>query len=421
VNALLNGLPGSGSGAPHARRVVITGAGIVSCLGNDLATVEQALRAGASGIRAMPSFAEKGLRSQVAGQPDIDLSARIDRKQLRFMGDAAAYAQLALEQAIAQAGLTRAEISHPRTGLVMGSGGGSPANQIEAVDTLRDKGVRRIGPYQVTRCMGSTVSACLSTNFAIKGLNYSITSACSTSAHCVGVAAQQIAWGMQDVMFAGGGEELSWGFAMLFDGMGALSTKYNDRPEKASRPYDADRDGFVIAGGGGALVLEALEHAQARGATILAELVGFGATSDGADMVAPSGDGAVACMRQAIAGIEGPIDYINTHGTSTPVGDGPELGALRAVFGDRVPPFSSTKSLAGHSQGATGVQEAIFSLLMLRGDFIAGSINVETPDPALGDLPLVTVSRAAPLQQVLSNSFGFGGTNACLVLRKWQG
>ncbi|MDR2156090.1 MAG: beta-ketoacyl-ACP synthase I [Burkholderiaceae bacterium] len=402
------------------RRVVITGAGIVSCIGNDLASVEQALRAGASGIRAMPQFGEMGLRSQVAGQPQIDLPARIDRKQLRFMGDAAAYAHVALEQAIAQAGLTRAEISHPRTGLIMGSGGGSPAGQIEAVDTLRGKGVRRIGPYQVTRCMGSTVSACLSTYLGIKGVNYSITSACSTSAHCIGAAAQQIAWGMQDVVFAGGGEELSWGFAMLFDAMGALSAKRNDQPEKASRPYDIDRDGFVIAGGGGALVLEALEHAQARGARILGELVGFGATSDGVDMVAPSGDGAAACMRQAIEGIDGPIDYINTHGTSTPVGDGPELQALRAVFGQRVPPFSSTKSLTGHSQGATGVQEAIYCLLMLQGGFIAGSINVETPDPAVGDLPLVTASRDAPLKQVLSNSFGFGGTNACLVLRRWD-
>jgi 3-oxoacyl-[acyl-carrier-protein] synthase-1 len=272
--------------------------------------------------------------------------------------------------------------------------------------------------------MGSTVSACLSTNLGIRGISYSITSACSTSAHCVGVAAQQIAWGMQDVMFAGGGEELSWGLAMLFDAMGAMSSKRNDQPEKASRAYDADRDGFVIAGGGGALVLESLDHARARGATILAELVGFGATSDGADMVAPSGEGAVTCMRQAIEGIDGPIDYINTHGTSTPVGDVPELAALRTVFGDApggVPPFSSTKSMTGHSQGATGVQEAIYSLLMLRGGFIAGSINVDTPDPAVGDLPLVTATRAAPLKQVLSNSFGFGGTNACLVLRRWEG
>ena len=416
----MNGIP-RGQGA---RRVVITGAGIVSCIGNDLAAVEQSLRAGASGIRAMPQFAEAGLRSQVAGQPQIDLQERIDRKQLRFMGDAAAYAHVALEQALAQAGLTRAEISHPRTGLIMGSGGGSPANQIEAVDTLRSKGVRRIGPYQVTRCMGSTVSACLSTYLGIRGINYSITSACSTSAHCIGAAAQQIAFGLQDVVFAGGGEELSWGFAMLFDAMGAISSKRNSQPEKASRPYDTDRDGFVIAGGGGAVVLEALDHARARGARILGEIVGFGASSDGLDMVAPSGEGATACMRQAIEDVDGPIDYINTHGTSTPVGDVPELDALRAVFGGAasgVPPFSSTKSLTGHSQGATGVQEAIYCLLMLQGGFIAGSINVETPDPAVSELPLVTATRAAPLRQVLSNSFGFGGTNACLVLRRWEG
>ena len=402
------------------RRVVVTGAGIVSCIGNDLAAVEQSLRQGRSGIRAVPEFAEKGLRSQVGGKPEIDLEARIDRKQLRFMGDAAAYAHIALEDAIAQAGLAPAQVSHPRTGLIMGSGGGSPANQIEAADTLRSKGIRRVGPYQVTRCMSSTVSACLSTHFGIKGINYSITSACSTSAHCIGAAAQQIAWGMQDVMFAGGGEELSWGMAMLFDGMGVMSSKRNDQPEKASRAYDADRDGFVIAGGGGAVVLESLEHAQARGATILGEVVGFGATSDGADMVAPSGEGAIACMRQAIEGLDGPIDYINTHGTSTPVGDVPELNALRTVFGDRVPPFSSTKSLTGHSLGATGVQEAIYCLLMLQKGFIAGSVNVDTPDAAVGELPLVTATRDAPLRQALSNSFGFGGTNASLVLRRWE-
>ena len=404
------------------RRVVVTGMGIVSCIGNDLATVEAALREGRSGIEAAPEFTEKGLRSQVAGRPHIDLEARLDRKQLRFMGDAAAYAHIALADAIAQAGLAPEQVSHPRTGLIMGSGGGSPANQIEAADTLRSKGIRRVGPYQVTRCMSSTVSACLSTNFQIKGINYSITSACSTSAHCIGSAAQQIAWGMQDVMFAGGGEELSWGMALLFDGMGAMSSKRNDDPTQASRAYDADRDGFVIAGGGGAVVLESLEHAQARGATILGEVVGFGATSDGADMVAPSGEGAVACMRQAIEGLDDPIDYINTHGTSTPVGDVPELNAMRTVFGaGAVPPFSSTKSLTGHSLGATGVQEAIYCLLMLQKGFIAGSVNVETPDAAVGDLPLVTATRDAELRQVLSNSFGFGGTNASLVLRRWDG
>ncbi|MFG5777041.1 beta-ketoacyl-ACP synthase I [Comamonas sp. J-3] len=402
------------------RRVVITGAGIVSCIGVGLDAVETSLREGRSGIQHMPVFKELGLRSQVAGIPQIKVEELIDRKQLRFMGDAAAYAQISLQQAIEQAGLKPEQISHPRTGLIMGSGGGSPANQIEAADTLREKGIRRVGPYQVTRCMGSTVSANLATNFKIKGINYSITSACSTSAHCIGAAAQQIAWGMQDVMFAGGGEELSWGLAMLFDGMGAMSSKFNDTPDKASRPYDSERDGFVIAGGGGALVLESLEHAQARGANILAEIVGFGISSDGEDMVAPSGEGAVAAMAQAIEGLPEPIDYINTHGTSTPVGDVPELHAIRKVFGEKIPPFSSTKSLTGHSQGATGVQEAIYSMIMLMKGFIAGSANVETPDPAVGDMPLVTKSRAADLKQVLSNSFGFGGTNACLVLRRWE-
>ncbi|UCV01313.1 beta-ketoacyl-ACP synthase I [Acidovorax radicis] len=403
------------------KRVVITGAGIVSCIGNDQQAVTQSLREGKSGIRAMPEFAELGLRSQVAGVPQIDLDALIDRKLRRFMGDAAAYAYVSLKDAIAQSGLTPAQVSHPRTGLIMGSGGGSPANQIEAADTLRSKGIRRVGPYQVTRCMGSTVSANLSTAFAIKGINFSITSACSTSAHCVGMAAQQIAFGLQDVMFAGGGEELSWGLALLFDGMGAMSSKYNDTPEKASRPYDADRDGFVIAGGGGALVLESLEHAQARGAHILAEVVGFGLSSDGEDMVAPSGDGAINCMRQAIADAGGAtIDYVNTHGTSTPVGDLPELRALREVFGDAVPPFSSTKSLTGHSQGATGVQEAIYCLYMLQEGFVAGSAHIENLDPAAEGMPIVRTSRDAQLTTVLSNSFGFGGTNASLVLRRWN-
>ena len=403
------------------KRVVITGAGIVSCIGNDKQAVTQSLREGKSGIRAMPEFAEVGLRSQVAGVPQIDLDALIDRKLRRFMGDAAAYAYVSLKDAIAQSGLTPAQVSHPRTGLIMGSGGGSPANQIEAADTLRSKGIRRVGPYQVTRCMGSTVSANLSTAFAIKGINFSITSACSTSAHCVGMAAQQIAFGLQDVMFAGGGEELSWGLALLFDGMGAMSSKYNDTPEKASRPYDADRDGFVIAGGGGALVLESLEHAQARGAHILAEIVGFGLSSDGEDMVAPSGDGAINCMRQAIADAGGAtIDYVNTHGTSTPVGDLPELRALREVFGDAVPPFSSTKSLTGHSQGATGVQEAIYCLYMLQDGFVAGSAHIENLDPAAEGMPIVRTSRDAQLTTVLSNSFGFGGTNASLVLRRWN-
>ncbi|MCK9516467.1 MAG: beta-ketoacyl-ACP synthase I [Ottowia sp.] len=402
------------------QRVVITGAGIVSCIGNDLQTVEQALRQGKSGITAIPEFAELKLRSQVGGAPQIDVAERIDRRQLRFMGDAAAWAQIALEDAVAQSGLAPDEVSNPRTGLIMGSGGGSPANQIAAADILRERGIRRVGPYQVTRCMSSTVSACLATNFKVKGINYSITSACSTSAHCIGAAAQQIAFGLQDVVFAGGGEELSWGMAMLFDGMAAMSSRYNDTPELASRPYDVDRDGFVLAGGGGAVVLESLAHAQARGAPILAEIVGFGATSDGEDMVAPSGEGAIACMRQAIADVAGPIDYVNTHGTSTPVGDMQEVGAMRTVFDGVVPPFSSTKSLTGHSLGATGVQEVIYCLLMLQRGFIAGSANVHTPEPELSDLDLVTQSRDADLRQVMSNSFGFGGTNASLVLRRWD-
>ena len=403
------------------KRVVITGTGIVSCIGNDNDTVTQSLREGRSGIRAMPQFAELNMRSQVAGVPQINLEERIDRKQLRFMGDAAAYAHIALADAIAASGLTPDQVSHPRTGLIMGSGGGSPANQIEAADILRAKGIRRVGPYQVTRCMSSTVSACLSTNFAIKGINYSITSACSTSAHCIGAAAQQIAFGLQDVMFAGGGEEVTWGMGLLFDAMGAMSSAYNDTPEKASRAYDANRDGFVLSGGGGAMVLESLEHALARGATILGEVVGFGATSDGADMVAPSGDGAIACMRQAIEGLDMPIDYINTHGTSTPVGDVPELRAIKTVFGDAIPPFSSTKSLTGHSLGATGVQEAIYCLLMLQQGFIAGSANIETLEPAAEGMPLVRETVDAPIRTALSNSFGFGGTNASLVLRRWDG
>ena len=403
------------------RRVVITGAGIASCLGRTLDEVSASLREGRSGIRWMPEFADAGLRSQVAGALEVDPDGRIDRRLRRFMGDAAAHAHGALEDAIAQAALAPALVSSPRTGLIMGSGGGSPFHQIEAADTLRSRGVRRVGPYQVTRTMGSTVSACLSTAFAIKGLNYSISSACATSAHCIMVAAQQIAWGLQDVVFAGGGEELGWGMASLFDGMGALSTGRNDQPEQASRAFDEGRDGFVIAGGGGALVLEALEHAQARGATILAELVGAGASSDGEDMVAPSGEGAVACMRMAIAGLGGaPVDYLNAHGTSTPLGDAIELRALREVFGDAVPPFSSTKSLSGHPLGAAGVHEAIYCLLMLRDGFIAGSANVESPAPEAAGLPLVTASRPARLRTVMSNSFGFGGTNASLVFRGWD-
>ena len=400
-------------------RVVITGLGIVSCLGNDRDSVAASLRDTRPGIRAVPEYAELGFRSQVAGVPQVDLDARIDRKQRRFMGDAAAFAYLGLQDAIADAGLDPEAVSHPRIGVIAGSGGGSCANQVEAADLLRAKGVRRVGPYMVTRTMCSTVSANLATAFRIRGINYSISSACATSAHCIGAAMEQIQLGKQDIVFAGGGEELHWTQTMLFDAMGALSNKYNDAPLRASRAYDADRDGFVIAGGGGMVVVESLSHAQGRGARILAEIVGYGATSDGADMVAPSGEGAARCMRQALATVDGDIDYLNTHGTSTPVGDVAELGAMREVFGEHVPPFSSTKSLSGHSLGAAGVHEAIYCLLMMERGFIAGSANVETPDPAAAGLPLVTASRDAALRTVMSNSFGFGGTNASLVLRRW--
>ena len=400
-------------------RVVITGLGIVSCLGNDRDSVAASLRDTRPGIRAVPEYAELGFRSQVAGVPQVDLDARIDRKQRRFMGDAAAFAYLGLQDAIADAGLDPEAVSHPRIGVIAGSGGGSCANQVEAADLLRAKGVRRVGPYMVTRTMCSTVSANLATALRIRGVNYSISSACATSAHCIGAAMEQIQLGKQDIVFAGGGEELHWTQTMLFDAMGALSNKYNDAPLRASRAYDADRDGFVIAGGGGMVVVESLLHAQGRGARILAEIVGYGATSDGADMVAPSGEGAARCMRQALATVDGDIDYLNTHGTSTPVGDVAELGAMREVFGEHVPPFSSTKSLSGHSLGAAGVHEAIYCLLMMERGFIAGSANVETPDPAAAGLPLVTASRDAALRTVMSNSFGFGGTNASLVLRRW--
>ena len=403
------------------RRVVVTGQGIISSLGNSLETVTQSLRLGRSGIRANAKYTELGMRCQVSGRPDINLEEQIDRRVLRFMGDAAAYAYLSMKQAIDQAGLTPEQVSNPRTGLVAGSGGASSFNQVWAADTLRAKGIKRVGPFMVTRTMGSTVSACLATPFGIKGVNYSITSACSTSAHCIGHAAQLIAWGNQDVVFAGGGEEESWELSLLFDGMGAMSSAFNHRPELASRAFDAARDGFVIAGGGGMLVLEALEHAQARGAPILAELVGFGATSDGQDMVAPSGEGAVRCMQQALATVKTPVDYINAHGTSTPVGDLAELGAVRQVFGDQVPPISSTKSLSGHSLGAAGVQEAIYSLLMMQGGFAAASAHIENLDPAAQGLPVLQQRLDAPLNTVLSNSFGFGGTNATLVFSRFAG
>jgi 3-oxoacyl-[acyl-carrier-protein] synthase-1 len=402
------------------RRVVVTGMGIVSCLGNTLTEVRDSLRDVRSGIRFVPEYAELGLRSQVAGIPDIDLDANIDRKAKRFMGDAAAYACVAMRDAIADAGLSVELVSHERTGLIAGSGGGSSANQIEAADLLRNKGVRRIGAYMVPRTMCSTVSAGLATAFSIKGISYSISAACATSAHCIGAACEQIQAGRQDIVFAGGGEEVKWGLTMLFDGMGALSTGFNASPEKASRAYDRDRDGFVIAGGGGMLVLEDLDHALRRGARIHAEIVGYGISSDGADMVAPSGEGAVRCMRMAMHGVNTPIDYINTHGTSTPLGDVTELQALRDVFGDACPPLSSTKSITGHPLGAASVHEAIYCLLMMQSGFIAGSANIDNLDERAEGFPIVRATRDAKLTTVMSNSFGFGGTNATLVMRRFE-
>ncbi|MCW0375699.1 MULTISPECIES: beta-ketoacyl-ACP synthase I [Xanthomonas] len=400
------------------RRVVITGMGITSCLGNDLDSVSRALREGRAGIRHNPQAVEAGLRSQIGGDVQLDLDAAIDRKLKRFMGDASAYAYLALRDALADAGLDEAAISDPRIGLIAGSGGGSSHWQVEAADLLRNRGVRKVGPYMVPRTMCSAVSASLATAFKIKGVSYSLSAACATSAHCIGAAADLIRHGQQDVMFAGGGEELDWTMSLMFDAMGALSTGFNDTPAVASRPYDAARDGFVIAGGGGMLVLEDYEHAVARGARIHAELVGYGVTSDGADMVAPSGEGAVRCMHMALQGVDAPIDYLNTHGTSTPLGDVTELDAVRAVFGDAVPPLSSTKALSGHSLGAASVHEAIYCLLMLRDGFIAGSANIDTLDPRAEGFPIVRESRDADLRTVMSNSFGFGGTNAALVFAK---
>jgi 3-oxoacyl-[acyl-carrier-protein] synthase-1 len=397
------------------RRVVITGLGITSCLGNDADTVSAALREGRSGIRHIPQYAELGFRSQVGGAPEIDLDAQIDRKQKRFMGDAAAFAHIALRDAIADAGLDDALVSQPRTGLIAGSGGGSAEWQIEAADLLRARGIRKVGPYMVPRTMCSTVSATLATAFKIKGVSYSISAACATSAHCIGAAADLIRAGRQDIVFAGGGEELHWALTMMFDAMGALSSKRNDDPTQASRPYDADRDGFVIAGGGGMLVLEDYDHAVKRGARIHAELLGYGVTSDGADMVAPSGEGAVRCMQMALEGVTQPLDYLNTHGTSTPLGDVIELDAIRAALGDTLPPISSTKALSGHSLGAASVHEAIYCLLMMRDGFIAGSANIETLDEGAAGFPIVQASRDATLDTVMSNSFGFGGTNASLV------
>lgn len=403
------------------RRVVVTGLGIVSSIGNHAGEVLSSLRHGKSGICFKEEYKQLGMRSHLAGTIKLNPEELIDRKLFRFMGDAAAFAYLSLEQAVKDSGLEEDQVSNVRTGLIMGSGGASSKSQVEAADLLREKGIKRVGPYRVTQAMGSTTSACLATPFKIKGINYSISSACATSAHCIGNAVEQIQMGKQDIVFAGGGEEEHWALSCLFDAMGALSSKYNDTPEKASRAYDADRDGFVIAGGGGALVLEELEHAKARGAKIYAEVVGYGATSDGYNMVAPSGEGAVRCMQQAMATVDGSIDYINTHGTSTQAGDVTELHAMKQAFGDKMPRISSTKSLTGHSLGATSVQEAIYSLLMMENNFICASANIDTLDPEAEGMPIVRERiDGIELTRVMSNSFGFGGTNASLVLQQFK-
>ncbi|MGB5407754.1 MAG: beta-ketoacyl-ACP synthase I [Thiogranum sp.] len=403
------------------RRVVVTGLGITSSIGTNQQQVLESLQQGKSGIEFSPKYEELGFRSHIHGAVNLDLNSLIDRKLRRFMGDSAAYNYIAMKEAIEDAGLDEEQISNPRTGLIAGSGGTSTENISLAVDLLREKGARKVGPFMVPRTMGSTNSACLCTAYKIKGVNYSISSACSTSAHCIGNASELIQFGKQDMVFAGGGEELHWTLTLLFDAMGALSSKYNDTPETASRAYDETRDGFVIAGGGGMLVLEELEHARARDAKIYAELVGYGATSDGYDMVQPSGEGAVRCMQQAMASVDAPIDYINAHGTSTPVGDVRELEAIKAVFGDSVPPISSTKSLSGHSLGAAGVQEAIYSLIMMRNSFICASANIQQLDPAAEGLPIQRERKDnAGLRTVMSNSFGFGGTNASLIFQRFE-
>ncbi len=402
------------------KRAVITGLGIVSSIGNNQQEVLASLREGRSGITFSQELKDSGMRSHVWGNVKLDTTGLIDRKVVRFMSDASIYAFLSMEQAIADAGLSPvAYQNNPRVGLIAGSGGGSPRFQVFGADAMRGpRGLKAVGPYVVTKAMASGVSACLATPFKIHGVNYSISSACATSAHCIGNAVEQIQLGKQDIVFAGGGEELCWEMACEFDAMGALSTKYNDTPEKASRTYDAHRDGFVIAGGGGMVVVEELEHALARGAHIYAEIVGYGATSDGADMVAPSGEGAVRCMKMAMHGVDTPIDYLNSHGTSTPVGDVKELAAIREVFGDKSPAISATKAMTGHSLGAAGVQEAIYSLLMLEHGFIAPSINIEELDEQAAGLNIVTETTDRELTTVMSNSFGFGGTNATLVMRK---
>ncbi|HTK85947.1 MAG TPA: beta-ketoacyl-ACP synthase I [Patescibacteria group bacterium] len=407
------------------RRVVVTGMGIISCIGNDVKEVTESLRAGKSGITFSEEYAQMGFRSQVYGKPNINLEEKIDRRVKRFMGDGAAFNHLAMEQAVADSGLEAGEISHERTGIVMGSGGPSTHNLVWAADTARNAAPKKVGPFMVPRCMSSTNSANIATNFKIKGVNYSISSACSTSAHCIGNGAELIQWGKQDIVFAGGGEELDWALSVLFDAMGAMSSKYNDRPQTASRAYDANRDGFVIAGGGGVVVLEELEHAKARGAKIYAELTGYGATSDGADMVAPSGEGAVRCMANALKTVKSPVTYINTHGTSTPAGDITELDAIREVFDKTeqdMPHISSTKSMTGHSLGATGVQEAIYSLIMLKDRFVCPSINIENLDPGAGNMPIARqLIENVDHKSVLSNSFGFGGTNATLAFSRYDG
>lgn len=403
------------------RRVVVTGLGIISSIGNNKKEVSDSLKAGRSGISFSQEYADLGFRSHVHGDINIDTSDLIDRKLKRFMGDAAAFNYLAMKEAIEDAGLNEEEISNVHTGLIVGSGGASTENTVLAADILRSKGIRKVGPFMVPRTMGSTTSACLGTAFKVKGVSYSISSACSTSAHCIGNSYELIQMGKQDCMFAGGGEEVHWTQSVLFDAMGALSTKYNETPEKASRAYDANRDGFVISGGGGLLVLEELEHAQKRGAKIYAELVGYGATCDGYDMVQPSGEGAVRCMQQAMSTVDAPIDYINAHGTSTPIGDTRELGAIREVFGDNVPKIGSTKSLTGHALGGAGVNEAIYSLLMMEDDFVAESVNIDELDPEAEGLPIARERiDNANLNTVLSNSFGFGGTNACLVFQRFE-
>lgn len=403
------------------KRAVITGIGIVSSLGNNKTEVCESLKTGKSGIEFEPQFAEHNLRSHVCGTVSLDPKEIIDRKVMRFMGDAAAYSYVAMEEAIADSGLADDQISNVRTGLIAGSGGASSKNVVDSVDIARNKSVKRVGPYMVTRTMSSTISACLATPFKIKGPSYSITSACATSAHCIGHAVEQIQLGKQDVIFAGGGEEIDWTLALEFDAMGALSTKYNDTPEKASRTYDANRDGFVISGGAGMVVVEELEHALARGAKIYAEITGYGATSDGYDMVAPSGEGAVRCMEQALSTLDGEIDYLNTHGTSTPVGDTKELEAIQKVFGTKSPKISATKALSGHALGAAGVHEAIYSLIMMENNFIAASANIEDLDEKAQGLDIVSGQAIdAELTNIMSNSFGFGGTNATLVFSKFN-